>query len=352
MAYNGIINLDPNLAVKDAADERDWYDAANLTIGGKLWADTAGPYSRLPAAAHGLVRDPVWQLSRHSAGVTVDFETDSPSISVRWSCTGSMPHMARSGLGGVDLYVKHEQRWKWLAIGIPREDENSQELVGGLNQERRTYRLYLPLYSPVHRLEIGVPSRTSIGPARPEGQPPIVVYGTSIVQGGCASRPGMAYPAICGRETDRPWVNLGFSGNGKLEEEVFRMIADRRSALILVDCLPNTDAELVRSRMIAGIRIIRAAQPAVPIGIIENIRYSSTYLVDSLREKIAAKNSEARAAYADVTRDGITGVTYIETGGFTGTDHEGAVDGTHLTDLGFKRMADHLVPVVKEMLNG
>ena len=59
---------------------------------------------------------------------------------------------------------------------------------------------------------------------------PVLVYGTSIAQGGVASRPGLAWTALLERKLDRPVINLAFSGNGRLEPEVLDLIAGQVNA--------------------------------------------------------------------------------------------------------------------------
>lgn len=88
-------------------------------------------------------------------------------------------------------------------------------------------------------MQVGVPGNALFNPMAIREEKPIVVYGTSIAQGGCASRPGMAWPALVGRKLDRPLINLGFSGNGRLEKEVIDLIAEIDAKVYVLDCLPN-----------------------------------------------------------------------------------------------------------------
>jgi hypothetical protein len=84
-------------------DALRWHDIADLTIEGKGWPDTADTYDRLPARAEGVVRDPVWNLSRQTAGLCAQFVTDASAISVRWALRHqalAMSHMAATGVSG------------------------------------------------------------------------------------------------------------------------------------------------------------------------------------------------------------------------------------------------------------
>src|ERR1017187_7975974 len=140
---------------------------------------------------------------------------------------------------------------------------------------RREYLLYLPLYNGVEEVKIGVPPEAKFESAlpRPAGLKPIVFYGTSIVQGGCASRPGMAYPAILGRRLDRPQINLGFSGNAWSEPEVAQLLAELDPAAYVLDPLPNMKEEWVVPRLARFVEILRGAHPKTPIVLVENVPY-------------------------------------------------------------------------------
>ncbi|MGZ5545699.1 MAG: SGNH/GDSL hydrolase family protein, partial [Limisphaerales bacterium] len=198
-----------------------WHDARVLTVEGKGWANTFQFYDRLPKTAKGVVRGPVWSLSQDSAGMAVRFVTDSTEISARWTLRRSelaMAHMPASGVSGLDLYTKENGKWHWVGAARPKQFPTNEVLLArGLKGGTREYVLYLPLYNGVDAVEIGITPQSHLEAAPVRAQKPIVFYGTSILQGGCASRPGMAYPSIVGRWLDWPVINLGFSGNAHSE---------------------------------------------------------------------------------------------------------------------------------------
>ena len=204
--------IDPAKAVGESGSETQWYDVRLLDVEGRAWTDTKAFYDRLPAKAEGVVRDAVWNLSRQSAGLCARFVTDATTIQARWTLTSpnlAMPHMPATGVSGLDLYVKHEGHWRWLAVGQPREQSSRASLVNGLPPGEREYMLYLPLYNGVSSVELGLPRGTKLMKA--DSYPaayrkPLLIYGTSITQGGCASRPGMVHTAILGRRLDRKSV--------------------------------------------------------------------------------------------------------------------------------------------------
>mgnify|MGYP000919492852 CR=1 FL=1 len=354
---NPALRLDPDMALREPDGSLCWYDLAGLELEGMGWRETAGPYERLPARAAGAVPEAVWELARHSAGICARFATDAPSISCRWTLKKkslAMDHMPATGVSGLDLYVRHGGEWRWLGVGRPDKlPTNQRELVGGMEPARREYLLYLPLYNGVSEVLLGLPPEARLErlPPRPAARvKPVVFYGTSIVQGGCASRPGMAYPAILGRRLDVPTVNLGFSGNGRMEPEVVRFVAEIDAAAFVIDCLPNVQEPQVTERTEPLVAALRAAHPGTPIVLVENVTYQGGFLVGAKRLRQETSNRALRAAYERMTASGVAGVHYVLGGNLFGADGEATVDGTHATDLGFLRIADVLGPVLERAL--
>jgi len=331
----------------------EWTSALELPMEGRGFAlaELGTPYDRLPKRAEGVVREPVWNLSQDSAGMVVSFLCTSPEIHARWTLRKenlAMAHMPATGVSGLDLYVNTADGWRWLAVGVPQALDSAVALCSGLPAGKHEFMLYLPLYNGVHSLDIGVPAGAgaiSAAPPRPaHHQAPIAFYGTSITQGGCASRPGMAYTAIVGRRLDRPVVNLGFSGNGRMEPEV----ADLHVGLspvpcvFVIDCLPNMNGEAVAASAPALVRTIRAAHPAVPILLVEDRIYASVHsgLMPGQAEANRTNREALRHAYEALQEEGVAGLHYLEAGVQLSTDGEDTVDGSHPTDLGFMRQAD------------
>ena len=164
-----------------------------------------------------------------------------------------MPHMPATGVSGLDLYVRDMGVWRWIANGRPGGQHTESLLADNIPDGRHEFMVYLPLYNGLESLEIGVaPSATlAKGPARPAGKDrPILFYGTSITHGGCASRTGMAYPSILSRRLDMPIINLGFSGNGKMEPELGVLLAEVDAAAYVLDCVSNMTPEQVVERVV------------------------------------------------------------------------------------------------------
>ncbi len=327
-----------------AADADDpaltWVDAQTLTVEGKGWAGTESLYDRLPAKAKGVVRDGVWELSRHSAGLCVRFQTTAATIHVKWEVTGelAMPHMPASGVSGVDLYAKTDTGWRFVGNGRPSGPANQASFGPGAAPELC---LYLPLYNHTQSVQIGVPEGETIAAAPVRGKP-VVFYGTSITQGGCASRPGMAYTNIVGRKLNVPIINLGFSGNGLSEPEMADLLAELDASAYVLDPLWNMSPAMVRERIAPFVRTLRAAHPETPILLAEDCTIWGNVPTE--------KGALLREIHGQLERDGVANLFFVSAEGMMGPDDEGTVDGCHPTDLGFMHQAEVFVAALRPVL--
>jgi len=323
-----------------------WYDIRELGLEGQAWKEVKAPFDRLPARAEGVVRDAVWSLSRHSAGIAVRFVTTSPELHLQWTLTSSrleMPHMPATGVSGLDLYSKDEKgEWRWLTVAQPKAQTNTLKLISSLPGDSREFLLYLPLYNGVSEVKLGVPAPQTLqqGPSYPEDHAkPIVFFGTSITHGACASRPGMCHPAILGRWYHRPVVNLGFSGNGMMEKEVGQFLTEIDPAVYVIDCLPNMSAEQVAERTQPLVLQLRAARPDTPIVLVEDRDYSNGWLLEGPRKRNRTSQAALKKAYEELLAAGVKHLHYIDGPSLLGDDTEGTTDNSHPNDLGFMRQA-------------
>lgn len=313
-------------------------------------------FDRLPASAEGKVTTNVWSLSRDSAGMVVRFETDATSLWVDYTLRSeklALPHMPATGVSGVDLYARDEAdggRWKWVQVSRPIAKNVRVELVNGLRPGRREYALYLPLYNGIETLSVGVPQGAKLTPLAPRTEKPVVFYGTSITHGACASRPGMVHTAILGRRLDRPVLNLGFSGNGRMDAEVGELLARQEAAVFVIDCLPNMQPEMVSERTVPLVKRLRAAHPKTPIVLVEDRRYTNSWITPEKDAFHDRNHAALRAAFESLQKEGVAGLHYLSGEGLYGTDTEGATDASHASDLGFMRQADLFEPVLRQAL--
>lgn len=322
-----------------------WHDAAEFTVEGKGWKDTEGPWERLPARASGVVPETVWKLGKNTAGICVRFVTDAGEIHADWDGGDGMWHMPPSGVAGLDLYERTDKGWQYVATGRPDKEHTVRRVAKAKHPGTKTeYLLFLPLYHGVKELKLGFSEGSHVegAPARPAGEKPIVFYGTSITQGGCASRSGMSHCAILRRRMDREIVNLGFSGSGKMEPAMSGFIREIDASLFVLDCLPNMTNENVEERIVPFVNALREKHPDTPILLVENCLSTP----DSPQNKIL------RAQYDKLVAAGTKNLHYLRNDSLLATPEEGTVDGVHPTDLGFEHMATVMQPVIEGILRG
>ena len=304
------------------------------------------PFQRLPQRYEKSLRKEVWDLSENSAGVSISFRTNSSELSVKWTIKSdfSMNHMTAVGIKGIDLYYKENGRWNYLSSGIPSGKRNKASLFKGLSVKTRECRLHLPLYESVTSLQIGI-NEASFFEIIMDKDLPIVFYGTSITQGGCASRPGIAHTNAISRILGFECINLGFSGNGHMEVSLGAIIAKIKAKLIVIECMANVDIETIRKNTIPLIQAIRKTrQDKVPgIVFIEEAITNNRNPNQKYLQSIHKKNKELKEQVKIAERSGHNGVYIISQVGLIDKDTEATVDGTHYNDLGFERHTTHLV---------
>ncbi|MDB6174004.1 MAG: ribonucleoside hydrolase RihC [Chthoniobacteraceae bacterium] len=338
------------------ADDVEWRDASSFEIEGRGWEKTATPYGRLPDSAESKVNWLAWELSNNNPGICIRFLTDAPVIKVRWSLLkGSlaMPHMAATGVSGVDLYTRFgDGSWVFVGNGRPGQQEGNVGEFQFRGEEKTEHEclLYLPAYNGVKSLEIGAPqgARLEKPVPRPEAQrKPVVVYGTSIAQGACASRPGMVWSAILGRMLDRPVINLGFSASGGMDPRIGEVLAEIDASAYVIDCTWNMsdDPALYRERVPKLVHAIRQQRPGAPIIFVGQSEMRP--------ESHPTKFTQGQEAAVQVLQsEGIKGLITVPGTDLIGNDGDGTVDGVHLSDVGMLRQAQALFPVVKKAVHG
>lgn len=337
-------------AAEKAQDiELTWYDVSEWGVEGRAWDDTAAYYERLPARAQETVPEKVWQLSHESAGMLTRFSTNSPVVRVRYTLGDELitrSTMAATGSSGVDLYARDDAgRDRYVGTARPerswlRDLRVNYGLVSDLAPGMHDYTLHLPLRNQVLRFEIGVDPAATFTPVAPRQDPPIVFYGTSIMHGSCASRPGMAITAQVGRRLGVPTVNLGFAAAGRMDPPVVDLLAELDPAVYVIDCLPNMWSTAVAERTEPLVHTLRAARPETPILLVEDRTDQRAWLSPARQKRHDESRAELRRAYRRLRREGINRLHYLEGDGLLGDDGEATTDGSHPSDLGMVRYAD------------
>ena len=339
-----------------SAQEIVFTDASVFPLYGKVSDVTDTRYERLPSELKGLSRDPVWYLGTHSAGLFIRFRSNSTSIHARWESTynNTMTHMTDTGTKGLDLYTLVDGEWRHVCSAQPQGKTSERKIIANMDPIEREYMLYLSLYDGVKSLEIGVDAGATLDqPAvdLPSREKPIVMYGTSILQGGCANRPGMAHTNIISRRLGREVINLGFSGNAMLDMEIAHLMASVEDpGLFVLDYAPNAWDYLIDEKGEEFFRIIRDAHPDVPVIFIEDIIFPYSIFENNVLAEVTKKNQAQRRLFKKLKKSGEKRIYYIAAEGMIGDDGEATVDGTHFTDLGMMRYVEHVLPTIKKAL--
>ncbi len=348
--------LDPAMGInKPAAENLDWHDVTLWGVEGRILPDQERIrwFDRFPAAAEKSVTSNVWNLSRDSAGMMVRFKTDATAVHVHYKLLREelgKPHMPATGVSGVDLYARDDNgKWKWVQVTKPAKQEVRAEIIRGLQEGYREYAAYLPLYNGVEYMKIGVAKGSKFEGLAPR-EKPIVFYGTSITHGACASRPGMVHTAILGRRLDMPVVNLGFSGNGRMDQAVGDFLVQVDAMAYVIDCLPNMQPADVTEKCIPLVKQIRAAKPVTPIVLVEDRRFSNDWITPGKHQFHTDNHAALKAAYDSLQNEATANLFYIVGDKLYGDDSEGSTDASHANDLGFMRQADIFEPVIRKAL--
>lgn len=331
-------------------------DTAVFMVAGRGWsADSTEGYSRMPKGAKGGLPGSVWHLSEQSAGLSLQFRTPARKIWVRYTVSGplDMPHMPATGVSGIDLYaVSTDGDWQRVSGSYGFADTIVYAFTA-LPSKVGAYRLYLPLYNKVEWLEIGLADSVDLEPLRPVAQLPIVVFGTSIVQGACATRPGLAWTAMLERELDRSVINLGFSGNALLQPEVIQQVASIEAAAYILDCMPNAftlPADTLGERIKQAVLAIRRSKKNVPIILTEDVSHNQLFFNDFDGGARERANDVVSRSIEELATLGISGVYRLSANDID-FDDNATVDGVHPGDIGMKAYADTYEKLLREVLN-
>ena len=327
---------------RDGMTFRDVKDAP-FSVHGVFYEDDR--FRRIPLAVAEQVSDGVRFLNDNTAGGRVRFRTDSAVVAVYADlcAVGKMPHFALTGSVGFDVYADGHYR----GTMIPPFDVTDQfEAKTWLTGESCEVTINFPLYSGVKRLLIGVKEGAVVEPAAPYTAPPVVFYGSSITQGGCASRAGNSYQAILARELGFDYINLGFSGSAKAEAPMVDYIASLDMCAFVLDYDHNApDAAHLQATHEPFYKAVRAAHPDIPIVMMTRPVYR--YDEDELRRLAIVRTTYDRAVAA-----GDTNVYMIDGRELVGEEFAemSTVDGCHPNDLGFYAMAKRLRVTLEEVL--
>lgn len=357
-----------------AADEPEkpwtYVDAQNLRIINHAFAgETERTYARLPRYVKDSIPEgrELWDRQQCSSGIGVRFATNSTRIGCKYTLYWDthMIHMADTGLKGTDLHIlEGDSVWRHVNTNRPyvKKDENGNKTklvestyVSNLDGKMHEYVIYFPLYDGIEDFSVKVDSGAVITKGSPEvinANRRIVAYGTSILQGGCASRTGMAATNIIGRELNCEVVNLGFSGEGKQDTYVARAMATIPDVdVFLLDPVPNCTEMMCDTLTYNFVKTLRTLRPDVPIVMLEGPIYPYARYDSFFGKYLPKKNDAFRRNYERLKAENPNNLYYVTSEGLDGPEDDGTVDGIHLTDLGFLHYANKMIPILRPLLD-
>ncbi len=354
------LKLDSRMALKKInSNGTTWYNPKRypFQLVGFEWIKQDSVYRRLPVHSEWKLSKAVENLANHTAGGQVRFKTNSKRIlvNVNLAEASGMYHMPATGQSGFDLYVLDNGLNRYIkTTRFPVKSTNyTVEIFTSNTKKMRSFTLNFPLYNGVNSLQIGLDTMAVVkapNPFKIEGK--FVIYGTSITQGGCVSRPGMAYSNIISRNLDVQFINLGFSGNGKGEPELAHLINQIKNVrLIILDYEPNA-TETIINTLEPFIDIIREQHSDVPILIMSHIRYAEYTNGSELYKRLLENRDFQQNLVDEKKATGDTNIYFLDGSKVLGDDYyECMVDGAHPSDLGSKRIADALIEKIRFILS-
>lgn len=350
--------LDENMNILySESKDITWYTPKSgpLRVSGLAWFEEEKLYRRLPRKPHVEIPDAVDRLADCPAGGQIKFQTNAHKLIIRVKLTGKayMSHMAATGQCGFDCYIGTD------FCNVTRYELAEKEYTIDLFENRKgkdviPITLNFPLYQGVEDVWIGVNKEAQVTPPSSyTDKKKVIFYGTSILQGGCASRPGLAYTNILSRSINLEFINLGFSGNGKGEANLARLISSIKDpACLVLDYEPNCESTMLyKSTLPEFIRIYRETHPHVPILVVSKFPYAGEIVNKQLYNDRVERLQFQRELIQELQEKGDSDITFME-----GTDllgaygKEGTVDGIHPNDLGFMSMAEKLEPVLRDVI--
>lgn len=344
--------IDKNLAVDLTIDKSGLkfysFEDGPFRIYGNIKRGEGGLLYRLPREVAAATSAGVLALSTNTAGGRVRFRTNSKRVAIiaKYDSVSIMPHFPITGSVGLDVYADGVFMGGYVPpVKMPNKAYESVLGVGDGIKEQ-TITINLPLYSNLTELYIGIDEGAALlAPTPYKHEKPIVYYGSSITQGGCASRPGNCYQGHIERLLDSDYINLGFSGNAKGEEAIVNYIASLDMSVFVCDYDHNAPSvEHLEATHMPLYRKVRAAQPHLPI--VFMTRPNGTLTQNRLDRRAIIKKT-----YDTAVSEGDKNVYFLDP-----TEHtpfmadEGTVEGCHPTDLGFYFMAQGLLPILKKII--
>jgi len=332
------------------AQDFEYHEGVDFTLVGNLFPDTPNPYHRIDTVRYkGFTKAENKQV-RQPAGMSIAFDTDSPSVAVKleYGQVGFPDNATGITARGVDLYIQKDVEWLWAASNeVYGNGGNPVVIIKDMNTQLKHCLLYLPLFSEVNSVKIGVQQGCIIQAGEMPFRHRVAIFGSSFTHGSSTSRPAMAYPAQFSRMTGIQLLGLGCSGNCKMQPYFAEALKDVDCEAYIFDSFSNPSIAIIEANLFPFIEKIQSAKPGVPL-IFQRTIYRERRNFSESTEKFESE----RQAFADsimaVACKKYRDVYYIKETNATSKRHETSVDGTHPGDYGYTLWAESITkPVLK-----
>ncbi len=344
------------LTFASASGQLKWIDATTLNICGHTIRNAENPYSRIEVKPYEFTNKTIIRYSRYSSGLYVMFKSNTTHISVEWSVAESRvrDNMTPIVQMGVDLYAKEKGgKWRFAAVGrvktSPKITTYNRRLVSNMEQTEKEFMLYLPLWSEITDLKIGVDEDATIEAIPSPYKHRVVTYGTSTLHAASPSRPGMAPLARLSRMLGVDFVNFSYSGQGKMEPESAAVLADCKTDAIICYCFGNTSPRQIEERVDGFVASVAKAHPDKAIIFLPPLLNGKNLLDMKKRERSIAKRDILDRKMSVLTKK-FKNVYYIDIPDADGGDGEASIDNSHPNDLGFERILQSYAPKIAKIL--
>ncbi len=342
-------------AVALAKGETKWVDATTLNICGHTIQNADNIYSRLNSTPYDFGNKTIIRYCRYSTGLYVTFKTNSTEISAEWSVASSKVRDNITPITqlGLDLYIKDNGKWRFCGVGRvstkPEVTTYKKNLIKNMAEGEKVFMLYLPLWSEITSLKIGVDSDATIEAIPSPYKHHIVVYGSSTPHGASPSRPGLAMLARMSRDLNMDFINFCFSGNAKLEMASADVLAECQTDAIICYCFGNPSSQQIEERVDAFTERVVKAHPGKPIIFIRPFHTPERFY-DLKKKAMYVKKFEVIERKMAVLTKRYKDVYYLNIPTAHGDDHEDTIDNSHLNDMGFDRVLKAYEPKIAKIL--
>ena len=333
--------------------EYKYVDASTFTVANKAH-NNGLVYQRVDTLKYPELTPQQKKYLNFSTGIGLRFSTNSPNIRAKWTqhdqaTRANSPAIASNGL---DLYIKDKEgKWLFAGVAYPKigKKEATYNLVEDMDGQWKECMIFLPLFTTIDKLEIGVLKDSEIKSDGGFTRAPIVAMGSSYTHGAASSRPGMPWPAQLSRRLGLDIANFGTSGICKLEPGLAHIIADTDADMFIFDGFSNPSAKEIRERLPEFVKIIRKAHPDTPLVFLQTFyRENSNFNLKKRKfeeEKRAAASEEMKKLMANDKN-----LYFLDPGLYAGDDHESSADGVHPTDMGYQRAVDNIEPHIRKIM--